>query len=69
MTATAKFMQICASHNDLFGLDEKGDVYQYNFSMKAWVKLAPDRREDVSATAAPAARAPHRELVEDGHGR
>ncbi|HXH83992.1 MAG TPA: hypothetical protein VNN07_13840 [Candidatus Tectomicrobia bacterium] len=35
-----KLVQICASSNDLFGLDEGGDVYQYNFSAKAWVKLA-----------------------------
>jgi hypothetical protein len=35
-----RLRQICASHNDLFGLDEKGEVYQYNFKRKAWVKLA-----------------------------
>jgi hypothetical protein len=36
-----KLIQICASQNDLFGLDGEGMVYQYNFSAKAWMKLAP----------------------------
>ncbi len=35
-----RLVQICASSNDLFGLDETGEVYQYNFSTKAWVHLA-----------------------------
>jgi len=38
-----KFSQICASQNDLFALDEDGDVYQYNFTAKTWVKLVPSR--------------------------
>jgi hypothetical protein len=37
----AKLIQICASQNDLFGLDSDGLVYQYNFSSKAWIELAP----------------------------
>ena len=35
----AKFIQICASSNDLFGLDDEGVVFQYNFNTKGWVKL------------------------------
>ena len=49
---TAKFTQICASRNDLFALDEEGDIHQYNFTAKAWEQLAvgrsaegPDRAE------------------------
>lgn len=46
MSATPRFVQVCASHNDLFGLDDKGDVYQYNFNARVWLKLARERRED-----------------------
>ncbi len=42
----AKFIQICASQDDLFALDEEGHVYQYNFNMKAWTKLAPSRAQE-----------------------
>ncbi len=41
-----KFIQVCASQNDLFALDEEGDVYQYNFSGKTWVKLAANRKPE-----------------------
>lgn len=41
-----KFIQICASQNDLFGLDDVGDVYQYNFNTKTWVQLARERSSD-----------------------
>ena len=44
--AVTKFIQICASQNDLFALDEEGDVYQYNFNMRAWTKLAPSRARE-----------------------
>ena len=40
---TTKFVQICASQNDLFALDENGNIYQYNFNAKAWVKLGASR--------------------------
>jgi hypothetical protein len=30
----AKFIQICASQNDLFALDEAGTIYQYDFDAK-----------------------------------
>ena len=39
----AKFIQICASQDDLFALDEEGDIYQYDFNAKAWGKLAASR--------------------------
>jgi hypothetical protein len=38
-----KFIQLCASQNNLFALDEEGDVYQYHFNVKTWVKLAANR--------------------------
>ena len=38
-----KFAQICASQDDLFALDEGGNVYQYNFKTKTWAKLEADR--------------------------
>jgi hypothetical protein len=34
-----KLIQICASQNDLFGLDGDGMVYQYNFNSSTWVRL------------------------------
>ena len=42
----AKFIHICASQDDLFALDEEGDVYQYNFQAKTWVKLIASRSEE-----------------------
>ena len=41
----ARFVQICASQNDLFGLDQDGNVYQYNFNTKRWVKLEVNEPE------------------------
>jgi hypothetical protein len=38
-----KFVQICASQNDLFALDVDGEVYQYNFTSKTWVQLISSR--------------------------
>ena len=38
-----KPIQICASQNDLFGLDGDGVVYQYNFKASAWTKLGDGR--------------------------
>jgi hypothetical protein len=32
-------IQICASQNDLFGLDGDGVVYQYNFNTNHWIRL------------------------------
>ncbi len=42
----AKFIQICASQDDLFALDEEGNIYQYNFNAKTWVKLAAGRSDE-----------------------
>ncbi len=42
----AKFIQICASQNDLFALDEEGNIYQYNFNAKTWEKLAASRSHE-----------------------
>jgi len=46
----AKLIQICASQNDLFGLDTDGVVYHYNFNTNSWIKL--DRRQQDAAGAA-----------------
>lgn len=42
----AKFIQVCASQDDLFALDDEGRVYQYNFNTKMWVKLVPSRSDE-----------------------
>ena len=34
-----KLIQICASENDLFGLDADGVVYHYNFNTNDWIRL------------------------------
>jgi hypothetical protein len=34
-----KLIQICASENDLFGLDADGVVYHYNFNTNGWLRL------------------------------
>ena len=39
-----KLIQICASQNDLFGLDADGVVYHYNFNTHSWMSL--DRARD-----------------------
>ena len=41
-----KFIQICASQNNLFALDAEGDIYQYHFNVKTWVKLTANRRSE-----------------------
>jgi hypothetical protein len=48
----AKFIQICASQNDLFGLDEEGSIYQYDFNAKTWVELVPSRGDEGRTRAA-----------------
>lgn len=42
----AQLIQICASQNDLFGLDGDGIVYQYNFNSNTWVKLGGEWDDD-----------------------
>lgn len=34
-----RFIQICASQNNLFALDDGGNVYQYHFNVKTWARL------------------------------
>jgi hypothetical protein len=46
MATGAKFIQICASQNDLFALDEQGNIYQYNFTAKAWETLVASRSQE-----------------------
>lgn len=41
----AKLIQICASQNDLFGLDGDGVVCQYNFNTHQWMELGDARAE------------------------
>ena len=40
-----KFIQICASQNDLFALDGEGSIYQYNFTSRTWEKLVASRSD------------------------
>jgi hypothetical protein len=42
----SKFIQLCASQDDLFALDGDGNVYQYNFTTKTWIKLIPSRSNE-----------------------
>jgi hypothetical protein len=44
-----KFIQICASDDDLFALSEDGGVYQYNFSTETWFKLETGVSREVTA--------------------
>jgi hypothetical protein len=45
-----RLIQICASQNNLFALDEEGNVYQYHFNVKTWARLtAIPEREDESS--------------------
>ena len=39
----AKLIQICASQNDLFGLDDDGNVHRYNFNTSRWMELGRGR--------------------------
>jgi hypothetical protein len=34
-----KLIQICASQNDLFGLDDDGMVHRYNFNTNSWMRI------------------------------
>jgi len=47
--APTQFIQICASQNDLFALDKEGNIYQYNFNAKGWVKLGANRSHEEHA--------------------
>jgi hypothetical protein len=48
----AKLIQICASENDLFGLDGDGEVYQYNFKTNVWLQLGHGRNDNVESAGA-----------------
>lgn len=70
-----KFIQICASQNDLFALDAEGDIYQYHFNVKTWIKLIANRESEEripSGRAWPQSAGPHNgegRIGEDkGHG-
>jgi len=45
MSDQLRLIQICASENDLFGLDADGVVYHYNFNTNAWIKLGRRQRD------------------------
>ena len=47
----AKLIQICASENDLFGLDSDGVVYHYNFNTNNWARLGCGTHDATTATA------------------
>ena len=49
--ATGKFIQICASENDLFALDAEGNIYQNNFAAHSWEKLVASRSSQSPARA------------------
>ena len=48
-----KLIQICASENDLFGLDSDGVVYHYNFNTNSWVRLGSGTQAGTRAAGAP----------------
>ena len=45
-----KLIQICASGNDLFGLDSDGVVYHYNFNTNSWMRLGRGKGDGTRAT-------------------
>ena len=51
-TKKPKLIQLCASQNDLFGLDEDGKVFQYNFNTGSWMHLGRGRSADADAPGA-----------------
>jgi hypothetical protein len=55
-----RIIQICASRNDLFGLDETGAVYRYNFNTKGWAVLPSGSPGNTAS--------PPDDAVESGHG-
>ena len=51
-----RFIQICASQNDLFALDGEGSIYQYNFTSQTWQKLVASRSDESPARGDRASR-------------
>ena len=49
-----KLIQICASQNDLFGLDADGHVYQYNFNTNGWKRIGLGRSAVSASVELPA---------------
>lgn len=49
-----RLIQICASENDLFGLDGDGMVYHYNFGTNDWMRLGNGRRDRTAVPPGPA---------------
>jgi hypothetical protein len=47
-----KLIQVCASYNDLFGLDEDGQPYTYNFHTNTWTRLGPLQSDGTTERAA-----------------
>jgi hypothetical protein len=47
----AKLIQICASQNDLFGLDGDGVVHQYNFNTNTWMRIGRGRSDSGDSTS------------------
>ena len=64
-----KLIQICASHNDLFGLTDNGRVYQYDFHANTWIRLARRRQDRTAAFSDGAARQGPSEVTESRGGR
>jgi hypothetical protein len=63
----AKLIQICASENDLFGLDGNGVVYHYNFKTNNWMRLGRGQREHAgSRRGEDQRRSAHPDVVEGG---
>jgi hypothetical protein len=65
----AKFVQVCASQNDLFALDEDGEIYQYHFNVKTWAKLIATRELEEAGRAPQNERAGWREEGRQGEER
>ena len=49
-----RVIQICASQNDLFGLDGDGHVYQYNFNTNGWMRIGLGRSGPDAVNRVPA---------------
>jgi hypothetical protein len=60
----AKLIQICASGNDLFGLDNDGVVYHYNFNTSSWTKPGCVKHDGTGASDGPP-MIPHEEVLDD----
>jgi hypothetical protein len=66
----AKLIQICASQNDLFGLDAEGVVHHYNFNTNTWVRLGHGQRNyEGSPGSEGEPTIPHSEVTERAGGR